>query len=132
MTDDDDWEVGLDRRISDYLAARDNDKAPEGTVGLPAVLAALGADVRAAELHAKQEGHATLSLQNASVELDVAMTYDLEADAKVKFWVFTEAAIDVKAERAKSMKVTVNLTPVGDAHVVGLLSVHDRRVEVDR
>lgn len=109
MADDDDWGQGLDQRISDYLEDRDQ---PVGTVGLPQVLEALGADIRAARKMAARNNNATLLFKDASVELEVTTTYSGEAGAKVKFWVFTEAGVTASAARARGTKITVNLLPV--------------------
>lgn len=101
----------LEDRLDDY---QNNRGRPAGTVGLPQVLAALGADLRASEQLAKSQHQATLTLTSATVELDVTTTYGLEVDGKVKFWVFTEVDVDGKVERAKGSKITLTLSPVHD------------------
>src|SRR5215211_5009279 len=75
-------------------------------LGLPKLLAALGAELREAHATAEREGKATAAWTSATVEIDVAV--EVSTEGGVAFYVKAEGA----AGRTRTTKITLNLEPV--------------------
>jgi hypothetical protein len=75
-------------------------------LGLPELLAALGAELREAHATAEREGKETAAWTSATVEIDVAV--EVSAGGGVEFYVTAEGA----AARTRTTKIILNLEPV--------------------